>query len=270
VHVDTTIRSVDTIYMGCGDEVRISPEEQELFRKTILALREAEVPFLMAGAYALFKYSGCWRNTKDLDILVLPEARERAIEAVCAIGLEDYFDREPYDREWIFRGNRGDVIVDLIWRLANKAGYVEGSWFDRATDAVLLDLPVKVVGPSELCWMKLFVVQRRRCDWPDILNVIRGTAGRLDWEDLFHHVGEHWHLLAGVIHLFDWVCPNERHYIPREVRDRLITLAQQELAAGCRADLLDARPWLTQPGAGLGSELNVPYRNNGKPSKNGK
>src|SRR5687768_14927697 len=169
----------------------LSDEERACFLETMAALREREVPFLIAGAYGVLFHTGFWRGTKDLDLLVLPEHRDLAVQAVASTGMRDMLETEPYDPAWIYRSRLGDVIVDVIWQLPNRVGAIEADWFERAAPARLLGTPVQVVSAADLIWMKLFVFQRDRCDWPDVLNVIRGTSGGVDWDCLVHRLGPH-------------------------------------------------------------------------------
>lgn len=233
--------------------VHLGSEERELFLHAMQALDREGVPFLIAGAFGLMHHTGLWRGTKDLDLVILPEHRDTAVQAVCGVGLHDMFPEEAYDREWIFRATRDAVIVDLIWRMANKADDVAPSWFERGAEGTFLGRPVRYVSAADVCWMKLFVLQRQRCDWPDIINVIRGTAGNLDWEHLLAEVGSHWRLLCAIVDLYDWLCPPERAFIPAPFRRALEQLRRQDAdgAEPCRQVLLDSRPWLTEPGAGL-------------------
>jgi hypothetical protein len=234
------------------DPADVRPEEHRWYRRAIEALNRRGIRCMLAGAFGLYFHTGLWRNTKDMDLLVLPEDREDAIEAICGAGLRDLFPQEAYDREWIFRGTRDGIIVDLIWRLANKADEVGPDWFERAPHGTFLGLPVQYASAADMCWMKLFVFQAKRCDWPDLLNVIRGTQGHMDWNHLLQEVGEHWRLLCGLVDVFDWLCPAERHYIPRDFRQQLEALRRSDADAGhaSREDLFDTRSWLTQPGAG--------------------
>jgi len=230
----------------------LKEDERRWFREAIGALNAAGVPYLLAGAFGLFHYTGLWRGTKDLDVVVLPEDRHRAIDAVLRAGLHDLYDQEPYDREWIFRSTREGVIVDLIWQFANKADRIDPAWVERASKGELLGMPVRVASAADLCWMKLFVFQRGRCDWPDIINVIRGTGGRLDWGVLLAQTGPHWRLLCALTDIFDWLCPSERRFIPRSFRRALEERRRLDGDAGedCHPDLFDSRPWLTRPCAG--------------------
>src|SRR5215213_4274574 len=109
------------------------PEEQwGVFALGVTALEAVGVPFLVHGALALGTYTGRWRNTKDVDVIVRPSDHERAIAAVQSAGFEDYFERQNYDRSWLFRGFKEDVIFDLIWDLPNHRVAIDDSWFERS------------------------------------------------------------------------------------------------------------------------------------------
>lgn len=229
----------------------LTPQQRKWFPRALQALHREGVPFLMAGGFGLHHHTGYWTGGKDIDVLVLPQHREAAIEAITHAGFHDLFREEPYDREWIYRSVRQGVIVDLIWRLANKEDDIDEAWFERSAEGEVLGLPVRIVSAADMCWMKLFVFQRKRCDWPDLINIIRGTQGRLDWDHLLKEVGFHWRLLCALVNIFDWLCPPERHFIPREFREKLEDYRRRDLDAHdqCRNNLFDSRPWLAKPGA---------------------
>lgn len=231
----------------------LGADERAWLPRAIDALDRTGVPFAVAGAFALNYHSGLWRGTKDLDVLILPADRERAIAAVTEAGFRDLFPEEAYDRGWIYRATRDGVIFDMIWALANYAGEVDAGWLERSVEARFLERPVRVVSAADLCGMKLFVFQKQRCDWPDLFNVIRGTAGKLDWDHLLAQAGPHWQLLVGLTAVYDWLCPAETSFIPAGFRQALAAKQQDTPERGggaCRAELFDSRPWLTDPGEG--------------------
>lgn len=240
-------------------EQDLAPRQKKWFARALQALNDEGVHFLVAGGFGLWYHTGLWRGTKDMDVVILPDHRETAIEAICNAGFGDMFHDEPYDRDWIFRSVREGVIVDLIWRLANKEDDIDPSWFRRSVPAELLGSQVRIVSAADMCWMKLFVFQLKRCDWPDIINIIRGTQGNLDWEHLLHEVGPHWRLLCALVDIYDWLCPPERHFIPDHFRNRLEDLRRRNADAAheCRRDLFDSRPWLTSPGAGYSRDYDI-------------
>ena len=50
----------------------IPEEEREVYRRALQALNAAGVPFVVAGAYAIYEHTGIYRQTKDLDLFVEP------------------------------------------------------------------------------------------------------------------------------------------------------------------------------------------------------
>ena len=84
------------------------------------------------GGFALAAYTGRWRNTKDIDFYILPEDREATIKALSSRDFVDYYNQRPYDPGWIYRGVRDDVIVDIIWSMANRRSRVDEQWFERS------------------------------------------------------------------------------------------------------------------------------------------
>lgn len=241
-----------TTIAGANISNELSPDEKELFARVIRGLKARRVPFLVAGAFGVYHYSGCWRNTKDMDVLVTMDQFPAAVEVVRAAGLEDYYPVEAYDRSWIFRSHRAEVIVDVIHGFPNHVAEVIGSWLAHGRPGEFAGEPVHYVAPEDLIWMKLFVFQRGRCDWPDLLNIIRGLRGKLDWDRLLSQAGEHWRLVGALVEIYSWLCPAEQHFIPAAIRERLDQRRRRgEPAAPSRKNLFDSRPWLTDPGAGL-------------------
>jgi hypothetical protein len=48
-------------------------------------------------------------------------------------------------------------MLDLIFRAGNGLCEVDDSWFERASDAELLGVPVKHCAPEEMIWMKAYI-----------------------------------------------------------------------------------------------------------------
>ena len=58
---------------------------RRFYRGALRALQEAEIPFLVGGAYAYSQYTAIARDTKDFDIFVHPRDVERALEELRAL-----------------------------------------------------------------------------------------------------------------------------------------------------------------------------------------
>lgn len=224
------------------------PDEQwSIYKRVLDAARARGLRFAGGGALAVAAYTGHWRNTKDLDLYVLPQDREAMIEVVTEAGLSDYYDELPYDRSWIYRANRGEIIVDVIWAMANGRAQVDEVWIAEGPQVDVRGELLRVVPPEEMIWSKLYVLQRDRCDWPDVLNLIYATGPTLDWDHLLDRMGEDAPVLTGVLSVFSWLCPGRVSELPDWLWERLPSPGPQRGSPPDiirrRVDRLDTRPW---------------------------
>jgi hypothetical protein len=209
-------------------------------------IREARargIEFAVGGGAALAVYTGARESTKDVDLYVLPEDRERMIQVVTDCGLTDYYEVRPYDRAWIYRSHLNTcAIVDIMWSMPNQRTQVDLEWLRRGPSAEMFGERVRILPREELIWAKLYVLQRDRSDWPDVLNLIYCTAPEIDWKRLMRRIGDDGPLLGAVLTVFRWLCPEKAHLIPARVWERLVH--QRRPPRGIpRPDLLDTRPW---------------------------
>ena len=89
----------------------LSPEEKDLFARVIRGLKARRVPFLVAGAFGVYHYTGCWRNTKDMDVLVTMDQFPAAIEVVGVF------------QDDVARSDRGFEGRDLVAGIASGFGW---------------------------------------------------------------------------------------------------------------------------------------------------
>jgi hypothetical protein len=224
------------------------PDDQwTALQSATTAIRNAGVPVLLGGALALATYTGRWRNTKDVDVIVRPADHARAVAALQVAGFEDYFSQAPYDRSWIFRAFKDGVIYDVIWQLPNHRVLIDDAWFSRAPEVRLRQELHCAVPPEELVRVKLYVMQRERCDWVDVLNVLAGAAGHMDWPWLVHRMGRDLSLLHAVLAVFNWMCPGRARNVPPWLRTQFaledIDPANADETEHRRVALFDSRPW---------------------------
>jgi hypothetical protein len=225
---------------------RLIPEDQWLlYERVIETAQEREIPFAIGGAFAVATYTGYWRNTKDLDIYVLSHNREKMIGVLSSVGLADLYDKQPYDRWWIYRGAKDDAIVDVIWAMANHRAQIDDLWLS-GPEVEIRGLRVRTLPAEAMLWDKLYIMQRDRCDWPDVMNLLYSAGPDIDWEYLLCRVGDDSALLAGALSIFRWISPGRAEALPPWLWQRLGLRAAP--AAGPeidkrRVDLLDTRPW---------------------------
>jgi hypothetical protein len=224
----------------------ISAREWKIYRAAIRALRNERVEFLIGGGFARAGYTGHWRDTKDIDFYVRPQDRERAERALIKAGFADYYDKLPYDRGWIYRSYKQNVIVDVIWAMANQRAQVDDAWFQRAVHVTIRGERLFLVPPEELLWCKLYVIQRDRCDWTDIFNLVHEYGPRMDWAHLIRRMEDDVPLMQAMLKVYEWLCPAEIKKLPASLARRLAA-AQKAMRsrrpAYDRIRLLDSRKW---------------------------
>lgn len=220
---------------------RIPDAQWAVFHKVLTLARERGIRFSVGGSMALTFYTSQPRETKDLDLCVLPEDRQNMIDVLQDAGLEDYFDVQPYDRAWIYRGTLDGVIVDVIWSMANQRSRVDEMFLSRGPEVRLHSEPVRMLPAEELLWWKAYVLQHDRCDWPDVFNLIHATATELDWNHLLSRFEDDRPLLEGILMVYMWLCPERGKDLPAWAK----TSSRPNPKPGSisRSALLDARPW---------------------------
>jgi Nucleotidyl transferase of unknown function (DUF2204) len=227
----------------------ISEDQWSIYQRVIADCRAAGLRFAVGGGLAIGVYTGLWRATKDIDLYVLPEDREKLIQILTRAGLVDYYDELPYDRAWIYRSTQGKVIVDVIWAMANHKTDVDERWILGGPEVTIWGETFRIVPPEEMIWAKLYVMQRDRCDWPDVLNMLYSKRETVDWRHLIDRLGVDAPLLHGVLELFRWLAPNRAQDIPAWVWRELERVESREPlspeAWRRRADLLDRRRWFS-------------------------
>ncbi len=234
--------------VNCPPWSNLIPEDQwHVYREAIGITRKTGADFVVGGAFGLAAYTGRWRNTKDLDFFVKPHDKDKIVDAFTKAGFDDYFAKLPYDRGWIYRAIKDDVIVDTIWQTPNRRSQVDEEWFKRGQIVRIRDEDLRALPAEELLAIKLYIIQRDRCDWPDLINLLYAVCARLDWQHVLWRLGSEKPLLMGLLHVFNWVAPERATHIPREIRREfnLPDVKSEELAllGKYRVELLDTRPW---------------------------
>ncbi len=223
----------------------IPRERWSVYDAVIAEAQARRIPFAVGGAFGYASYTGMVRDTKDMDFFVTPRYRGAMVDVFTATGAVDYFYIEPYDRGWIYRAHRDDTIVDVIWAMANRRAQVDERWLEGPRVSAR-GRDVAIVAPEELLWQKLYVLQRDRCDWPDVLNLFYALGAELDWAHLLERLQDDWPVLAGSLWLYCWLCPERTGLIPAWVRERFGLPDGERAPAGIeriRADFIDRRLW---------------------------
>jgi hypothetical protein len=203
------------------------------------ALAASGVSFLVAGAYALFEYTGIFRDTKDLDVFL----RERDLEAALRVLEGAGFRTDIEDPSWIAKAYRGEWFVDLIFSSGNGVAVVDDLWFEHARPARVMGVGVLLAPPEEMIWSKAFVLERERYDGADVNHLFRAQGEELDWDRLLYRFDRYWEVLLSHLCLFRFAYPGERSKAPDRVFTALAARLEEELGTDhprplCRGNLI--------------------------------
>jgi hypothetical protein len=225
----------------------IEPQARRFYVQTMMALKAAQVPFMVGGAYAFARYTGIERYTKDLDIFVMPDDARRTLDVLAAEG----FACDLTFPHWLGKAHCGEDFVDVIFSSGNAVARVDARWFHHAHHGVVLDQTVLLIPPEEMIWSKAFIMERERFDGADVAHVLRACAETLDWNRLLERFADHYRVLLSHLILFGFIYPGERDKIPGRVMGRLFERVRRENYGEkdmCQGTLLSRQQYLTDIG----------------------
>src|SRR6266480_4401317 len=214
-------------------------------RRSVVALQNADIPFLIGGAYVVEVYAGVSRRTKDFDLYLRPQHVDLALDALKRAG----YKTEKTFPHWLAKAKRGRDCVDLIFRAGNGLCEVDDSWFERAHSSELLGSQVNLCAPEDMLWMKAYIMERERYDGADVAHILESCAEKLNWPHLIRRFGPDWRLLLSHLVLFGYIYPSERGRVPVAIMDALISRLRNENSVSgsdriCRGTLLSRQQYL--------------------------
>jgi len=232
--------------LHAGAAATLDPVSRDFYQSALRYLQQAEVPFLVGGAYSFARHTGIERHTKDFDIFVRESDCERVLKTLAASG----YSVELTFPHWLGKAYSGDNQVDVIFSSGNGIARVDDRWFEHAIEEQVFDIPVLLCPVEETIWSKAFVMERERFDGADIAHLLRGAGRQLDWRRLLGRFGPRWRVLLVHLVLFQFVYPGERDTIPAWVLEELISRLRTELTApaigdnACHGTLLSRAQYL--------------------------
>jgi hypothetical protein len=226
----------------------LDPLTFAFYARSLNALNDAGVPFLVGGAYAFERYTAIARHTKDFDIFV----READLDAVFTVLGAGGCETEITFPHWLGKARCGDDLVDIIFSSGNGVARVDDGWFEHAVEETVLGVPVKLMPAEEMIWSKGFIMERERFDGGDVAHILHARAECLDWRRLLTRFGRHWRVLFSHLVLFGFIYPSERARIPAWVMHELSRRLARETASVpvaqpspvCRGPLLSRAQYL--------------------------
>src|SRR5437868_15294420 len=156
--------------------VPLPPEAADLYCEVLVALNEHGVEYAVAGAFALQKYTGICRITKDLDLFIKSEDVPAALEYLA----QHSFRCETLDPVWLSKAHRGEYFVDLISGMSNAVIVVDDSWMARTQAATIAEVKSQIISAEDLLAPKIFVHRREHFAGGDFGKITYEIRDRLD------------------------------------------------------------------------------------------
>jgi Uncharacterised nucleotidyltransferase len=150
---------------------------EETFKRTVAALQEAEVPFLLGGSLAAWAHGGP-ETTNDLDLMLRPEDAERAQQVLAEIGMRP--ERPPED--WLLKVWDGDVLVDLIHHPTGME--ITDDVLARGVQRSVAAMQVPVMAIDDVLATKLLSLGEHALDLEGSLQLARALREQIDWAEV--------------------------------------------------------------------------------------
>ncbi len=146
-------------------------------KRTVAALRDAGVPFAVAGGLA------CWArggpiSDHDVDVLVTPEDADRAVAALAEAGMEP--DDPP--EEWLTKAHDGDVTVDLIFHPSGVE--VNTEVLSRADQLQVEAVTMPVLPLEDVFVTQLLSQTEHHLDYEGLIEAARAVREQVDWDSV--------------------------------------------------------------------------------------
>jgi hypothetical protein len=146
-------------------------------KRSIAALNDAEIPFLLAGSLAVWAQGGPEKR-RDLDFVVKREDAERAIEALESIGMRS--ERPPED--WLLKAWDDGICVDVIFEPLDLP--IDDRVLARGRELNVLAMTVPVMALEDVLYSKLLALNEHYTDYTGLIGLARAVREQVDWDDL--------------------------------------------------------------------------------------
>jgi hypothetical protein len=217
-------------------------EAHAFYKEALQLLHESGSNFMLGGAFAMFHYTGIYRDTKDLDVFCKPSEFPKILKFFADKG----FETQLTDVRWLAKVFKGEYFIDIIFNTVNNICTVDDSWYHHAPKAQFVGEDVLMLPAEELVFCKIYVQNRERFDGADVNHILLKQGKNFDWKRLLFRMDPHWHLLLSQLIIFQFVYPSEYNdIIPKWLFDELMARAnmQYDLPPAvenvCRGPIID-------------------------------
>jgi hypothetical protein len=163
--------------VGSADTELSHPAIEATLKKAVAALRDADIPFLLAGSLAVWARGGP-ETRHDLDFVIKPEDAERALAVLADAGMRP----ETPPEEWLHKAWDGDVLIDLIF--APRGLEVTDEVIERGELLHVVGITIPVMAIDDVLATKLMALHEHELDYTGVLRIVRAVREQVDWQAL--------------------------------------------------------------------------------------
>jgi hypothetical protein len=148
-------------------------------KRAAAVLRDAGVPFALAGGLAVYARGGP-PTEHDVDFILREEDAEQALRALEGDG----FRAEHPPEGWLHKVyDENGEMIDLIFAPNNKPEVV-GGMLDRASEVEVYAISMPVMTVTDVLATKLLTLKEHEVDYDSCLEIARTCREQIDWNAL--------------------------------------------------------------------------------------
>jgi hypothetical protein len=144
-------------------------------KRAAAALRDAEIPFVLAGGIAAWARGGP-ETDHDVDFVLMPADADRALEVLEEAGMRPERPPEP----WLYKAFDGEVMIDLIFSPAGLQ--ITDEVIERSDLLEVWAVPMRVMRPEDILVTKLSAMTEHTIDYSGCLEIARSLREQIDWD----------------------------------------------------------------------------------------
>ena len=146
-------------------------------KRAAAALRDAGIPFLLAGGIASFVYGGP-PSDHDVDFVLKPADADRALAELEQAGFRPEKPPEP----WLYKAWAEDVLIDLIFQPAGLE--ITDEVIDRGEEREVFAMPMRLMRPEDILATKINAMTEHTLNFESCLEIARALREQIRWADL--------------------------------------------------------------------------------------
>ncbi|MDQ4071009.1 MAG: nucleotidyltransferase, partial [Actinomycetota bacterium] len=144
-------------------------------KRTAAALRDAGVPFAVAGGMAVWARGAPVRDT-DVDVVVTKGDLPRAVAVLEEAGMKTVDPPE----EWLAKAHDGDVTVDII--VAPSGIEITPDVLGRAEELEVEAVAMPVLPIEDVLVTQLLSMTERHMTYEGLIETARAVREQVDWD----------------------------------------------------------------------------------------